>query len=80
MKAHFPEPRGFSKAQAAVYLGVSEDTIERLIASGTLPVLQFPVTRVKGAAVQAANRRVLVDRKDCDALIDASRVSRGQNR
>jgi excisionase family DNA binding protein len=70
-------PRCLDRAQAAAYIGVSEDTIDRLIAAGQLSVVRLPVTRHRnGVAVSGVNRRVLCDRTELDALVERSREKR----
>lgn len=75
-------PRVLSRVQAAAYLGVSPATVDRLVASGVVRVVQLPVTRdaAGNIGVPGGNRRVLLDRAELDALVDANRVSRGVER
>jgi hypothetical protein len=64
---------------AAVYCGdVSTDTIDRLINNGDLPVVRLPIQRARtsGKGVAGANRRILIDIKDLDALIERSKERR----
>jgi hypothetical protein len=61
---------------AAAYLGgVSVDVIDRLIHSGAVPVVRLPVqrSRASGRGVPGVNRRILIDVKDLDALIERSK-------
>jgi len=73
------------KPRAADYLGTSEDTIDRLIATGALPVVRLPVENAsietqggsKRKARVGVNRRILIDVRDLDALIDRSKETMG---
>lgn len=59
---------------AAHYLQLSTRTIDRLIETGQLPVVRFPVERAANSHGQlGATRRVLIDVKDLDALIERSK-------
>jgi hypothetical protein len=71
-------PRCLDRAGAAGYLAVSEDTIDRLIATGAIAVVRLPVARHRrtGAAVEGVNRRILIDRFELDALVERSRETR----
>ena len=71
-------PRCLNRDQAALYLGVSADTVDRLINSGTVPIVRVPVARhrVTGKGIDGVNRRILIDRCDLDALIERSKESR----
>jgi len=63
---------------AAEYLGVSDDTVLRLINTATLPIVKFPVQNTsRGVDPRGVNRRVLLDVHDLDALIDQSKETRG---
>jgi hypothetical protein len=69
-------PRCLDREQAAAYYGgVSVDVIDRLIHSGALPVVRLPVQRSRssGRGVPGVNRRILIDVKDLDALIERSK-------
>jgi len=58
--------------QAAIYLGVSEWTVNDYTLSGLLPVVDLPPLRPReGAAPKRSLRRVLIDIRDLDAFIDA---------
>lgn len=54
-------PRLFTVEQAAVYLGRSEEGARHLIASGRLPTVKM-------------DRRVFIDVKDLDRLIEESKT------
>ena len=55
--------------QAAEYLGVSYWTVRGLIDASALPAVRLPAPRSDGQHM----RRVLVDVKDLDHLIDSSK-------
>jgi hypothetical protein len=66
------------KDVAASYLGVSTNTIERLIQTGALQIVRFPVERSKkpganGDGQVGTNRRVLIDVRDLNELIERSK-------
>ena len=62
------------KEGAAEYLSTSVDTIERLIYSGKLPIVRLPVERAaNGRGRVGACRRVLIDVRDLDRLVDESK-------
>ena len=56
---------------AAKYVGVSYWTMRSMVQAKALPVVQFTSPM---SGVGRPMRRVLVDRRDLDALIDKSRV------
>jgi hypothetical protein len=59
---------------AGDYLSVSGRTVLRLIHAGLLPVVKLPVERsATGAAKLGINKRILVDLRDLDDLIDQSK-------
>jgi len=60
-------PRLLSVEAAAQYLSVSSWSIRDYIASGRLPAVHLPAPRGQGRTI----RRVLIDRADLDALVDA---------
>ena len=64
-------PRLFNRDQAAIYLGVSPDTVDRLIDTGAVSVVKLPVERARrsGNGVSGSNRRKLIDRVELDTLI-----------
>jgi hypothetical protein len=63
---------------AARYLATSRNTVQRLIYSGALPVVRLPVQRTKhGLDPGGLSRRVLIDVRDLDALIDQHKEIRG---
>jgi excisionase family DNA binding protein len=66
--------RLFDKTQAAEYMTVSTDTIERLIYAGALPVVKLPVERGRNNRGESGtSRRVLLDVNDLDRLIEQSK-------
>lgn len=68
------QPRLLDRPTAAAYLSVSLATLERLIQSGALSVVRLPVERARtGLGVPGRTRRVLIDVRDLDALIERSR-------
>jgi hypothetical protein len=72
-------PRLLDREQAALYIGgVSLDTIDRLINNGEIPIVRLPVqrSRASGKGVAGVNRRILLDTKDLDALIERSKETR----
>ena len=71
-------PRCLNRDQAATYLGVSVDTIDRAIQSGVLPTVRLPVerNRTTGRGSVGQGRRILIDVRDLDALIDKSKRRR----
>lgn len=60
---------------AAAYLHVSTRTIDRLIDTGQLPVVRLPVERARHGndGRLGTCRRVLIDVRDLDRLIDLSK-------
>jgi hypothetical protein len=71
-------PRCVDREGAAQYLGVSEDTIDRLRHTGQLPIVVLPVERhdETGLGVKGKSRRVLFDVRDLDSLIERSKETR----
>ena len=71
------EPRLLDRDEAARYLACSTDTIDRMRQAGTLQTVRLPATRARrnGHGVAGMCRRILFDRRDCDALIEASKES-----
>lgn len=69
------EPRCLDREGAAAYLSTSPDTIDRLIHTGHLPIVRMPVVRnrVTGRGDAGVNRRVLLDVRDLDALVERSK-------
>lgn len=67
-------PRCLDKKAAARYIGTSDDTVERLINAGELPIVKYPVSTVDP---HGTSRRVLIDVRDLDALIDRNKETRG---
>lgn len=69
--------RLLDKDGAARYLAASVDTVERLIQAGELPVVRLPVERTQtGGARVGVCRRVHLDVRDLDALIERSKEGR----
>ncbi len=65
-------PRLLSLHQAAAYLGLSYWTVRDWILAGHLSTVNLPPLRPKeGDRARASLRRVLVDRVDLDAFIEA---------
>jgi hypothetical protein len=71
-------PRCVDREVGAGYIGCSTDTLDRLINSGILPVVKLPVEhRRNGREKTGTSRRVLIDLRDLDALIERSKEKRG---
>ena len=65
-------PRLLNMRQAAAYLGCSFWTARDYILQGLIPIVNLPPLRHReGDRARKALRRVLVDRQDLDAFIDA---------
>ncbi len=65
-------PRLLNMRQAAEYLGCSFWTARDYILQGLIPVVELPPLRPReGARQRKTLRRVLVDRADLDAFIEA---------
>ena len=62
-----PGPRLLTRQQAATYLSLSSDILDRLTQQGELP-------RVQLLLGNRSIRRVLYDRADLDRLVDLSRI------
>ena len=64
-------PRLLDREQAAAYLAVSPDTLDRLLHTGVVSVVRLPVERhhKTGRGVPGAMRRILIDRNELDELI-----------
>ena len=72
-------PRLLSRKLAAAYLSVSTAEIDRLIAVGAIGVVRLPAVRHRnGAATTGANRRILIDRVELDALCVRNREQVGR--
>ena len=71
-------PRLLDRDQAAVYLGSSVDTIDRAISAGVLPIVRLPVQRSRktGRGEPGVGRRILLDVRDLDRLIESSKEKR----
>ena len=67
--------RCLNREDAAYYAGVSPDTIDRLIGSGALRVVKYPVERAPNGHGRrnGALFRVLIDVRDLDLLIERSK-------
>ncbi|MDQ3421210.1 MAG: helix-turn-helix domain-containing protein [Acidobacteriota bacterium] len=65
-------PRLLNMRQAAAYLGCSFWTARDYNLQGLIPIVDLPPLRPRdGDRARKALRRVLVDRQDLDAFIDA---------
>lgn len=65
-------PRLLNMRQAAEYLGCSFWTVRDYILQGLIPVVELPPLRPReGERPRKTLRRVLVDRADLDAFIEA---------
>lgn len=71
-------PRCLDRDESGVYLGTSPDQVDRLIDAGVLKIVRLPVERSRdtGHGRPGLNRRVLIDIRDLDALIEASKETR----
>jgi len=70
--------RCLDKKAAATYLGVSENQIVRFINAGFLPIVKFPGQNTEtGVDPHGVCRRVLLDVRDLDELIERSKETRG---
>lgn len=71
-------PRLVDRDGAAAYIHSSVDTIDRAINAGVLPIVRLPVARHRktGRGVAGVGRRVLIDVRDLDRLIDSSKETR----
>lgn len=79
MKVLTAAKRCLSREEAATYLGVSTKQIDRLIQSRQLSEVKLPVetNRVSGRGQMGTNRRVLIDIRELDRMIDQSKSFRG---
>jgi len=65
-------PRLLDMRQAALYLGCSYWTVRDWVQAGLIPMVELPALRPReGEPPRKALRRVLIDRVDLDAFIDA---------
>lgn len=64
------QPRLLDLRTAGEYLGVSYWTMRDLVFAGTVPTVKIPATR---AGDGRAIRRILIDRRDLDALIQKNK-------
>lgn len=71
--------RCVSRKEAAAYLGVSLPVLDWMIQTGKLPEVKLPVerNRVSHFGQEGVNRRVLIDIKDLDAIVESSKATRG---
>lgn len=73
-------PRLLSMREAAEYLGCSFWTARDYILQGLIPVVEMPPLRPReGDRPRKTLRRVLVDRADLDAFIEARKRRDGPN-
>ncbi len=63
-------PRVLDLRAGAKYLGISYWSLRDLVINGHVPAVRLPCPRTTNGRIM---RRVLVDRRDLDALIDRSR-------
>jgi len=71
-------PRLLNIRQAAAYLGCSFWTARDYILQGLIPVVALPPLRPRdGERQRRTLRRVLVDKTDLDAFIEARKVHEG---
>lgn len=69
-----PLPRLLDLKAAGAYLGISYWTARTLVDTGALPTVKLPMCPRSDGRVL---RRILIDRKDLDALVEANKeVSR----
>lgn len=66
-----PPVRLLSLDETAAYLGVSYWTVRDLVQAGRLPTVRLPHPRSGRDSI----RRILIDRKDVDQLIELSRMT-----
>ena len=72
-------PRLLNLRTAAAYVGVSYWTIRDWVLAGFIPTVDLPPLRPReGERARAGLRRVLIDRADLDAFIEA-RKQRGHD-
>jgi Helix-turn-helix domain len=68
-------PRLLDLNQAAMYLGCSYWTVRDYVLAGVIPMVELPALRPReGEPPRKALRRVLIDRTDLDAFIDARKT------
>ena len=65
-----PEPRLLDLRAGAKYLGISYWSLRDLVLAGHVPAVRLPCPRARDGRIM---RRMLVDRRDLDALIERSR-------
>jgi hypothetical protein len=64
------QPRVLDLKAGAKYLGISYWSLRDLVLAGHVPTIRFPCPRAGNGRIM---RRLLVDRRDLDALIERSR-------
>jgi len=64
------EPRVLNLRAGAKYLGISYWSLRDLVLAGHVPAVRLPCPRARDGRMM---RRLLVDRRDLDALIERSR-------
>ncbi len=64
------QPRVLDLRAGAKYLGISYWSLRDLVINGHVPAVRLPCPRAGNGRIM---RRLLVDRRDLDALIDRSR-------
>jgi len=63
-------PRVLNLRAGAAYLGISYWSLRDLVLAGHVPAVRLPCPRARDGRMM---RRLLVDRRDLDALIERSR-------
>ena len=73
------KPRLLNLRQAGVYLGCSYWTIRDWLLAGHIPTIDLPPLQPRaGDKKKPRLRRVLIDKRDLDAFIDARKVRTGR--
>jgi hypothetical protein len=67
-------PRVLNLRAGAKYLGISYWSLRDLVLAGHVPAVRLPCPRARDGRMM---RRMLVDRRDLDALIERSRERNG---
>lgn len=74
-RAYAVTPRLLNLREAAGYLGCSYWTVRDWCLAGYLPTLSLPPLRPRpGEPAKTSLRRVLIDKRDLDAFVDARRT------
>jgi hypothetical protein len=68
------EPRLLDLRAGAKYIGISYWSLRELVLSGHVPAIRLPCPQGRSGRIM---RRVLVDRRDLDDLIERSRERHG---